>query len=302
VRRGVWYGVAAYTLWGLFPLYWTMLEAVPAEQIISHRIVWSFLVLIPVAAVSLHRDAQRRARQPPLPGVPLLTVVNLWSVLPLYSAAAALIGLNWYLYIWGVNHGLVVGTSLGYFITPLVNVLLGVVILRESLRPLQWLAVAIATSGVLYLWWAYGTLPWIALALAGTFGTYGLVKKQAPMPPLYGLTVETGILFLPALAFLGILATGGTGAFGTAGTRTTLLLAGAGFVTTLPLLLFASAVQRVQLSVIGILQYISPTIQFLLGIFFYGEPFARHQMVGFGIVWMACAVFAAEGAWQGTGS
>ena len=290
---GVWRGVAAYVLWGLFPLYWTALETIPALQIVSHRIVWSFLVLIPLVLGSRYRDVRRRSQQPP--GATPIGLIDVRAVLPIYSAAALLIGLNWFLYVWGVNHGLVIGTSLGYFITPLVNVLLGVVILRESLRALQWLAVAIAAAGVLYLWWAYGTLPWIALVLAGTFGTYGLVKKKAPMAPLFGLTVETGILFVPALIFLVAVEVNGSGAFGHAGTRTTILLTGAGFVTTLPLLLFASAVQLVPLSTVGLLQYISPTIQFLLGVFVYREPFARTQLIGFTIVWIALAVFGVDG-------
>jgi chloramphenicol-sensitive protein RarD len=292
VKRGVWYGVAAYTLWGLFPLYWTLLESIPALQIIAHRIVWSFLVLVPLVAVSLYRRTRNGGT-----GGGGLKMDSLLPSLLVYTAAACLIGLNWFFYVWGVNHGLVLGTSLGYFITPLVNVMLGVVILRESLRPLQWFAVAIAASGVLYLWWAYGTLPWIALVLAGSFGTYGLVKKKAPMAPLAGLTLETGILFVPALIFLVALELAGSGAFGHAGTRTTLMLAGAGVVTTVPLLLFASAVQQVPLSIVGLLQYISPTIQFLLGIFFFREPFARTQLIGFTIVWAALVVFAVEGAW-----
>jgi chloramphenicol-sensitive protein RarD len=285
VRKGVWLGAAAYSLWGLFPLYWRQIESISALEIIAHRITWSFIVLIVIVAL------RRRARRADAAGPPGLTVASA----SLYAIASVLIGLNWYFYVWGVNHRLVVGTSLGYFITPLVNVLLGVLILRESLRPLQWLAVAIAASGVCYLWWAYGTLPWIALALAGTFGTYGLVKKKASLSPLSGLTLETAILFLPAVILLAVLERSGAAAFGHAGARVTLLLAGAGIVTTVPLLLFASAAQRIPLSVLGILQYISPTIQFLLGLFVYREPFTRVQLVGFTAVWIALAIFAVDG-------
>jgi len=283
VKRGVWIGAAAYTLWGLFPLYWTQIESVPALQIIAHRIAWSFIVLLALMA------GDRLRRRGTGPGVRLESI-------RLYAIAALLIGLNWFLYVWGVNHGLVVGTSLGYFITPLVNVLLGVVVLRERLRPAQWLAVAIAAGGVAYLSVAYGSVPWISLVLALTFGTYGLVKKKAPLPAASGLTVETGILFLPAVAFLAATELDGTGAFLHDGVRVTLLLAGAGIVTTIPLLLFATAAQRVQLSVLGILQYISPTIQFFLGVFLYREPFSRSQLIGFGLVWAALAIFAVDGS------
>jgi len=287
VKRGVWLGAVAYSLWGLFPLYWTRIESVPALEIIAHRIVWSFVVLIVMIWIAEIRRARHTAGSG---GVGLLVV----SIRP-YAIASVLIGLNWYLYVWGVNHGLVVGTSLGYFITPLVNVLLGVVILRESLRPAQWLAVAIAAAGVAYLSIAYGSVPWISLALAGTFGTYGLVKKRAPLPAVSGLTLETGILFLPALVYLIALEVAGSGAFFHSSTAVTLLLAGAGIVTTIPLLLFASAAKQIPLSVLGILQYISPTIQFLLGLFVYREPFTRVQLFGYTAVWIALAVFAVDG-------
>jgi chloramphenicol-sensitive protein RarD len=283
VKRGVWIGAAAYTLWGLFPLYWTQIESVPALQIIAHRITWSFVVLLVLMAGS--RVRHQRTERP---------VVSL-AALRLYAIASVLIGLNWFLYVWGVNHGLVVGTSLGYFITPLVNVLLGVVVLRERLRPTQWLAVAIAAGGVAYLSVAYGSVPWISLALALTFGTYGLVKKTAPLPAASGLTVETGILFVPAVVFLLIVELNGAGAFVHDGTRVTWLLAGAGVVTTVPLLLFATAAPRVPLSVLGILQYISPTIQFVLGVFLFREPFSRSQLVGFAAVWIALTLFAIDG-------
>jgi len=286
VKRGAWIGAAAYTLWGLFPLYWTQIESVPALQIIAHRIAWSFIVLV---GLLIARPRLRSSSAGALGGG-LLAV----SIRP-YSIAAILIGLNWFLYVWGVNHGLVVGTSLGYFITPLVNVLLGVAVLRESLRPAQWLAVAMAAAGVVYLSVAYGSVPWISLALALTFGTYGLVKKKAPLPPASGLTVETGILFLPAVVFLAAVEFAGDGAFVHAGPRITLMLAGAGIVTTIPLLLFATAAQQVPLSVLGILQYISPTIQFFLGLIVFREPFARVQLIGFAAVWVALAVFAVDG-------
>ena len=287
--RGVWIGAAAYAIWGLFPLYWKQLEFMPAGQIIAHRIAWSFVVLVPVLAGSVWR--LRGA------GAGSVGVAVSGASVGIYTVAALLIAVNWFTYVWAVNHDYVVETSLGYFITPLVNVLLGVAVLRESLRRGQWVAVGLAAGGVAYLTVAYGAVPWIALALAVSFGTYGLVKKKAPMPPLPGLTLETGLLFVPAVAFLVLADVRGVGAFGHAGVLPTILMAGAGIVTTVPLLMFAMAVRHVPLSVIGLLQFIAPTIQFFLGVFLYREPFSRNQLVGFGLVWTALALFAVE-SWQ----
>ena len=280
MNRGLWYGLAAYSVWGLFPIYWKLIEFVPADQIIAHRIIWSFLLL---AAV---RIAAIGGRQP-------LALTR--PVVSLYTAAALLIAVNWFIYVWAVLHGFIVETSLGYFITPLVNVLIGVVILGERLRTFQWLAIALAAAGVGYLALVYGDVPWIAIGLATTFGTYGLVKKKAPLGPVPGLTLETGLLFLPAVVFLLLIELRGGGSFPHVGMSTQLLIAAAGPITTLPLVLFAAAVQRVPLSAIGILQFIAPTIQFLLGILVYEERFTRQQLVGFALVWSAVIVFAADG-------
>ena len=282
-RQGLWYGVGAYGVWGLFPIYWKLIESVPARQIIAHRIVWSFLLLAVVRAVV---GARRQPRERLLASRP---------VVGLYTVAAALIAVNWFVYVWAVNHGFILETSLGYFITPLVNVLLGVVILRERMRTLQWVAVALAATGVGYLAIVYGDVPWIAIALAVTFGTYGLVKKKAPLRSVAGLTLETGLLFLPALVYLAVAENSGTGAFLDGDGRTRLLIAASGPVTTLPLVLFAAAVQRIPLSMIGILQFIAPTIQFALGVLVYKEPFSHQQLVAFGFVWSAVIVFVAEG-------
>jgi chloramphenicol-sensitive protein RarD len=194
-----------------------------------------------------------------------------------------------------VNAGFIVETSLGYYINPLISVLLGVVFLRERLRPLQWLPVALAAAGVVYLTVNYGQLPWIALTLAFSFGTYGLVKKTAPLNSVNGLTLETGILFLPAALFLLVTEINGEGAFLHTGLQSDLLMIGAGLATTVPLLLFSAAAQRIPLSMVGILQYIAPTIQLLLGVLVYGEPFDQTQWVGFGLVWTALAVYSFEG-------
>jgi len=216
-------------------------------------------------------------------------------VVGLYTAAAGLIAINWFLYVWAVSHDFILETSLGYFITPLVNVLLGVVILGERLRTFQRIAVALAAAGVAYLTFVYGDPPWIAIGLAVTFGTYGLVKKKAPLGSVAGLTLETGILFVPAVVFLAVTEARSAGGFLHIDTGREVLVAAAGPVTTLPLLLFAAAVQRIPLSVMGILQFIAPTIQFALGVLVYKEPFNHQQLIGFALVWSAVIVFAAEG-------
>ena len=277
----MWYGLGAYSMWGLFPLYWKLFRGVPALEVLAHRISWSFVALVLLAA-GMHG---RRLRA--------LTRVSR-AVAGLYAVAALLIGVNWFLYVWAVNAGFVVETSLGYFITPLVNVVLGVVVFRERLRALQWVAVAIAAAGVIHLTRAYGSVPWIAAGLALTFGSYGLAKKKAPLGSLDGLTLETAMLVIPAVAYLAVLHQTGTGVFLRGDVGTSLLLIGGGLITIVPLLLFASAVQRVQLTAIGVLQYISPTIQLLLGVLLFHEPFTGSQAIGFSFVWMALAVFAID--------
>jgi chloramphenicol-sensitive protein RarD len=277
---GLWRGVAAYCIWGLFPLYWKLVEQVPALQIISHRIVWSFVTLAIVVAARFRREIASQLDR---------------RTVAIYAMAAVLISINWFLYVYAVNTGFVLETSLGYFITPLVNVLLGVLVLREQLRPLQWCAVALAAIGVLQLTFGYGSLPWIAIGLALSFGSYGLVKKKAPLDSLAGLTLETGMVVIPAAAYLLAANANGHGAFAHSGMSTDLLLIGGGPVTVVPLVLFASAVRRVTLTTIGLLQYIAPTIQFFLGVFLYGEPFAGTRLVGFVIVWTACVLFSIDG-------
>ncbi len=275
---GFWSGVAAYTIWGLVPLYWKPLKHVPAIQILGHRIVWSLAVLLLLVVVMRRRG---------------LAKVRL-RVAGLYAIAAALIAANWFLYIYAVNAGFIVETSLGYYITPLVNVLFGVLFFHERMRPAQWLAIALATIGVVELTYAYGALPWIAFGLAASFGTYGLAKKKAPLDPLEGLTLETAMLAPLAIVFLGLLHRSGEGAFLRTGVTSDVLMIGGGLVTTVPLLLFAAAVRSVPLSVIGILQYIGPTLQFLIGVFVYDEPFSRMQLIGFSIVWAALAIYAGD--------
>jgi chloramphenicol-sensitive protein RarD len=279
-RKGLLYGLGAYALWGFFPIYWKWLHQVPALQLLSHRIGWSFLLLMLVVFVTSQWQDFRSG----LNG----------RTLRIYFIAAILIGINWLTYVWAVNAGFIVETSLGYFINPLLSMLMGVIFLRERLRLSQWIPVTLAAIGVIYLTFVYGRLPWIALLLAFSFGFYGLVKKIAPLGSLFGLTLETGILFLPAVVYLIFEEVNGTGAFVHEGAVATSLLIGAGVVTTIPLLMFASAARRIPLTMIGILQYIAPTIQFLLGVLVYKEAFDKAHFIGFGIVWVALIIFWIE--------
>lgn len=283
MRRGVWYAVGAYALWGLLPVYWKALHVVPALQVICHRVIWSCILL--AALILLRRE-----------GAAFRAAVSSRRVLAAYALAAALISVNWFTYIWAVNAGFVVETSLGYFINPLISVLLGVVFLRERLRPVQWAAVGLAASGVLYLAWAHGSPPWIALVLATTFAVYGLVKKQSRIGSVHGLALETGMLLLPALAVVLLSPPAPGGAFLHVSPATDLLLVGTGVATSVPLLMFASASRRIPLVWVGVLQYIQPTIQFVLGVLVFHEAMSPQRLVGFGAVWAALLVFALEGA------
>jgi chloramphenicol-sensitive protein RarD len=281
MKRGVLYAAIAYTLWGLLPVYWKWVHTVPATQVLSHRITWSCLTLLIVIVakgkwsgfISNSRDMK---------------------VVRAYAAAALLIGVNWLVYIWAVGAGFIVETSLGYFITPLLNVFMGVVFFREKLRAWQTGSIALAGAGVLSLTFMYGALPWIALTLSIPFSLYGLVKKTAPLGSLDGLTLETGILLAPAVLYILYANHAGSGSFLHDGTLMDALLMGTGVITVVPLLLFSSAAQRIPLSLIGILQYIAPTLQFLIGVLVYHEAFTFTRLVGFGIVWLALIVYAAE--------
>jgi chloramphenicol-sensitive protein RarD len=281
MRKGGLYAASAYIIWGVLPLFWKALHGVPAIEILAHRMVWSLLVVLVLLAYQGHwgwlGGALRDRR-----------------VVLLFMTTAVVLSINWFVYILAVNSGHIVETSLGYFINPLVNVLLGVLFLRERLRPWQGIAILVALSGVLYLTFNYGAVPWIALTLAFSFGLYGLLRKTAPLNSLEGLTIETLLLFLPALAYLLWLGASGRGAFGTAGLTTTMLLAGAGIPTALPLLLFAAGARRITLTALGILQYIAPSIQFGLGVLIFHEPLTAARLVGFILIWLACAIYSVE--------
>ena len=282
MNKGIWYAVGAYVIWGLFPAYWRFLQDVPALQLIGHRIAWSFLLLL-AALLALKRSRSFSLE------------AFRWTRIRSHAVAALLLGANWLIFVWAVNAGYIVEASLGYFINPLFSVFLGVIFFRERLRSWQWVPVFLAAIGVLYLTFVYGRVPWIALSLAGTFGLYGMSKKKAALGSFYGLTLETGILFLPALGYLLWVEHTGEGAFLHASMLENALMVGAGAVTVLPLLLFSMAARRIPLSLIGILQYIGPTLQFLLGVLVYHEPFSAQKLIGFGIVWLALLLFVLEG-------
>jgi len=280
MNTGILAAIGAYVSWGLLPIYWKLLGHVPTAQLLSHRIVWSFVVLTVFLCLTRRVSKLYSSLSPAV-----------WGC---YVLASLLIGVNWFIYVWSVNAGYIVEASLGYFINPLLSVLLGVFFMRERLRPLQWMPLGLAAAGVVYLTFNSGRLPWIALTLAVTFSFYGLVKKKAPLGAFEGLTLETGLLLAPALVWLGWSENIGASAFLHAGTSSDLMLVGAGVVTTAPLVMFAAAAHRIPLSMIGILQYIAPTIQFLIGVFLYHEPFSRTQFTGFGMVWIAVLLFWVE--------
>ena len=283
-RSGLWVAVASFVLWGLMPLYWHLLKAVPSLQIVAHRVVWSALL---VAAWLLWKQGRGWLR------VALARPRAAWML----ALSGTLIGFNWSLYIWAVNAGHVVESSLGYFINPLLNVVLGVVFLHERLSRAQWIAVALAAAGVLWLTVQFGQPPWIAICLALSFALYGLLRKLLAIDAVAGLGVESVYLFLPALALLAWGESHGQGGFFSAwGAGIDVLLIVGGALTALPLIGFAFAVRRVPLSVVGLLQYIAPTLQFLTGVFVFHEAFDQQRLVGFVFIWIGLAIFAVDGA------
>jgi chloramphenicol-sensitive protein RarD len=281
LRRGLLFGIAAYLIWGAFPLYWPLLEPAGAVEILAHRILWSALATT-VVVLALGRRRQVRALLADRRRMPLLAV------------AALVISVNWGGYIWAVNHERVVEASLGYFINPLVTVLMGVLILGERLRRTQWLAMAVATFAVVVLTLDYGRLPWIALVLAFSFGTYGLAKKTADAGALESLAVETALLSPLAAAYVGWLVLTGASQFGAEGPWHALLFTSTGLVTAIPLVLFGAAATRVPMVGLGLLQYLAPILQFALGVLWFGEEMPPGRWVGFGLVWVALAIFTLD--------
>jgi chloramphenicol-sensitive protein RarD len=285
MNSGVLYAALAYIAWGLFPIFFKQLSNVNAFELVMHRMVWSLVFLMGVLAV-LRRWAWLRevARQP--------------RVLVAFGASALLLSANWSVYVWAVNNAHLVDASLGYFILPLVNVAFGFAFLQERPRPVQWLAMAVAAAGVLWLTVQTGRLPWVALVLAFTFGIYGLLRKVASLGALEGLTLETLLLAPLALGLLTWWAWHGQGALvqGDAATMGWLLLAGP--LTAIPLLLFAAGARRIPMATLGILQYISPSLQMLLGVWLYGEAFEPARAIGFYLIWLALVVYSLDSLWQ----
>ncbi|SFB37425.1 chloramphenicol-sensitive protein RarD [Collimonas sp. OK607] len=286
MQAGMFYAIASYVLWGMFPIYFKALEAeIPPVDIVMHRMLWSFLFLVIVLTVRKQWAwVAPMLRQP--------------RVIGGFMASALLLTANWTTYIWAVNNNHIVEASLGYFINPMVSVALGFIFLRERLRPVQWLAIALAAAAVLWLTWQTGHPPWIALTLAVTFGSYGLLRKTASLGALPGLALETALVLPLALAFLVYTTVQDQNTFVSASTSTKWLLVAAGPITSIPLLMFAAGARRLPLSLIGVLQYITPSLQLLLGVWLYNEQLDGARLVGFIVIWCALILYSAEGLWR----
>jgi chloramphenicol-sensitive protein RarD len=285
-RNGLLCGIAAFTSWGLFPIYWRWLAHVPSVEVVCHRIVWSFVFLTAVFWLNqrqLTSDDVANARPK----------IGRQKLIAIYSLAAMLISVNWFVFIWAVGNGRVIEASLGYFINPLLSILLGVMFLREKLSRLQGIAIGIAAIGVVVMAYAGGVMPWLSLSLAASFALYGMVKKAAPLPAMTGLLIETTVLVLPAAGYLVWLESKRTGSMGQGDLTTIGLLLLGGCVTVFPLALFATAAQRVSLSTLGVLQYFGPTLQFILGVVVYDEPMNIGKLIGFVFVWIGSIAFLA---------
>ncbi|MBL6749624.1 MAG: EamA family transporter RarD [Nevskia sp.] len=282
MNRGFWAVFGSFVIWGLLPIYWHQLRQVPAMQIVAHRVVWCALLVVGYLTLRHGRGWLRETLR--RPRVPLLLAIS-----------SVLISCNWGLYIWSVNHGHVVEASLGYFVNPLVNVMLGVLLLHERLNRVQWTAVGIAAAGVAYLTVQLGALPWIALWLAFSFGFYGLIRKVAAVEAIPGLGVESLYLVLPALAYLLFVQSNGSGVFGRLDLLHDAMLVVGGAITAVPLVWFAYGARRIAYSVVGLVQYVGPTLQLLIGAVLFGEPFSRVQACGYAIIWAALAIYTADG-------
>ncbi|HEX3138400.1 MAG TPA: EamA family transporter RarD [Rhizobacter sp.] len=285
MSTGALYAALAFALWGIFPLYFRQIANVPPGEILIHRVIWSLVFVVTVLTLRRQWDWLKPVLRQP-------------RVLAAFTASAVLLSANWLTYIWAVNNGHVIDSSLGYFINPLVNVLLGYTVLHERLRRAQWVALGLAAAGVLWLTLLAGHLPWIALMLAGSFGGYGLLRKVAPLGALEGLTLETLLLAPIAALVLGVWMAQGSSSFPADSATTNFWLIAAGPITAIPLLLFAAGARRISLTTLGLLQYIGPTIQLALGLWLFHEPFSAKRLMGFALIWLALALYSAEGWWR----
>ncbi|OQS03280.1 membrane protein [Thraustotheca clavata] len=282
IAKGVGFAVLAYFLWGFQPIYWKQLLEVNSYQLVLHRVVWSF----PVLVIFLIITGQFR---------PWLKAACQLKTYKVYSVSALLLGSNFFLSLWGVNSGHILQVSLGYFINPLVSVVLGVVFLKERLPVMQWVVIGIAMVGVVVVTIGYGEFPWISLSIAAAFGFYGLVQKKAPLTGLQGVSIELMLLSIPCIIILIILDVQGTGAFGHSGAKLNWLMVGCGLATILPQLCFTTALETVPLTIVGVAQFIGPSIQTLLGVVMYHENFSITKAIGFGCVWVSLILFTYYG-------
>lgn len=283
-RLGLLFAVIANVMWGLFPIYWNLLRGTSAGELVCHRILWAFVFSLLIAIVRF-KLSSRAVR------LELINVVSQRKTWTMFSVAAALIAINWLAFLWAVTHDQVLLSSLGYYINPLFNVLLGVIVFGERLPRARWVAIGLAAIGVLVMTYAAGRVPWVSLAMASSFAGYALIKKKTILDPMYGLCLETIALIVPTLIYLGWIYQTGGGVFGRGDLVVDSLLIFGGLVTLVPLALFSAATQRAPLTIIGILQYIGPTLQFLVGVFYFGESLSTFTLVGFGFVWTGVAVF-----------
>ncbi|MGX8177907.1 EamA family transporter RarD [Exiguobacterium artemiae] len=280
-KSGLFATLAAYVIWGLLPIYWKLLASVSSEEILAHRIVWSFIFLLLLLYVQKALPKFTGALKNPF-------------TRRLFFLNGLIISMNWFIYIWAVNHNFIVEASLGYYINPIVSIIFGVFFFREKLSRIEWLAILLATIGVLILTIGYGKFPWISLALAFSFGFYGVVKKQRPLESTVSLTIETLAPLPIALLFLGYMGVSGQETFTSSGFVTTGLVL-TGIITAVPLLLFGFGAQRIPFTVVGFLQFVAPTLSLAIGVLLYGEPFTRTHLVAFTFIWSAAFVFTLNG-------
>ncbi|MFZ6690338.1 EamA family transporter RarD [Undibacterium sp. SXout20W] len=285
MRKGIFLAASAYTIWGLFPLYFKALHTVPSLEILLNRMLWSLLFLVIVLSWRKQWGWLASVRRQP-------------KLIASFTISALLLSANWFIYIWAVNDGKVIDASLGYFMTPLVNILIGAVLLKERLRNGQWAAIACAAFGVAWMTFQTGHLPWIGLALASTFGTYGLLRKTAALGALEGLSLETAIFFPFAFGYLSWLTYHGQNALITTGVDVKILLALSGPITAIPLLMFAAGARRIPMTTLGLLQYIAPLVQLLLGVWMFNETLDAHRLIGFVAIWVALIIYSGESLWM----